>query len=373
MKLQVLQENFAKSINIASRFTSVRAQLPVLSNIHLQAKSNKLYLSATNLENSVSLSVGAKVDKEGEITIPARVINEIVSTLNPGTLTIVVEKDVVKLSSDGFKTSISGMNASDFPSVPKKIGKDAVLFNSTDFLTSLNKVIYSTSSDETRPLLTGVLFKIEPKKVSLVATDGFRLSSSSFPIEIKEGLEDIILPKGVLSELVRLGNDEEEIAYSFKKGDSQVVFRVGSIVLSSRVLEGEYPDYKKIIPKELGISVNLDKKELHQAIKLASVFAKDSANVVKMGVKKSGLEIFSESQYSGSQTSKVEAKVEGNKLSSKSDFVIAFNYRFIDDFLSIVQGDDIELSFNEPNTPGLFKDLSEKKYLHLIMPVKLQS
>jgi DNA polymerase-3 subunit beta len=145
------------------------------------------------------------------------------------------------------------------------------------------------------------------------------------------------------------------------------------MVLSSRVLEGEYPDYKKIIPGESGINISVDKKELHQAIKLASVFARDSANVVKMSVRKDELEISSESQYSGSQTTKVEAKIQGDKLSSKSDFVIAFNYRFIDDFLSIIQGDDIELSFNEPNTPGVFKDLSDKKYLHLIMPVKLQS
>ena len=373
MKLQVLQENFSKGVNIANRFTSVRAQLPVLSNIHLSAKNNKLYLSATNLENSVSLSVGAKVDKEGEITIPARVLNDIVSTLNPGALDIVVEKDIVKLSSDSFKTSISGMNASDFPAVPKKIGKDAVVFNTKDFIDSLNKVIFSASNDETRPLLTGVLFKIEPKKVTLVATDGFRLSSSGFKMDISEGLEDIILPKGVLSELVRLGSDEEEMTYSYKKGDSQVIFRVGNIVLSSRVLEGEYPDYKKIIPKESGMVIGLDKGDLHQAVKLASVFAKDSANVIKMKIQKNKLEISSESQYSGSQTSRVEANIEGEKIPQKGEFVIAFNYRFIDDFLGTVEGDDIELSFNEPNTPGVFKDLKRKKYLHLIMPVKLQS
>ena len=373
MKLQVLQENFNKGINITSRFTSIRAQLPVLSNIMLSAKSNKLYLSATNLENSVSLSIGAKVEKEGEITVPAKVINEIVSTLNPGSLNIEVDKDIVKLSADGFNTSISGMNSSDFPAVPKKIGKDAVSLKTSDFVKSLNKVLFSTSSDETRPLLTGVLVMLASKKVSMVATDGFRLSKSNFSADIGKDFEDVILPKGILGELVKLGSSEEEMSYSFKKGDSQVVFRLGSVVLSSRVLEGDYPDFKKIIPKESKINVNLDKTEFHQAIKLASVFARDSANVVKMEINSKGLSISSESQYSGSQVSKIDTKIEGNSVLAKDKFEIAFNYRFIDDFLNVVEGDDVEILLNLPNSPGVFKDPMDKKYLHLIMPVKLQS
>jgi len=369
MKLRVLQENLAKSLSIASRFTSVKAQLPVLGNILLSAKKTKLVISSTNLETSVSISIGAQIKEEGDLTISSRVITDVVTNLSSGTLDLESEKEHLKIKTQNFSSKISGMNASDFPSVPQVINKSESLFlPKNEFVEALSRVIFSASVDETRPTLTGVLFLFQKGLLSLVATDGFRLSQKMLPLKEIAKSQKVIIPKGVLSELSRLGDNEEELLFQLKEKDNQVLFGFPDVVLSSRVLEGEYPDFEKIIPKSSAIKLRVDKEELLRAIKLSSVFARDSANIVKLSLGPDAVKLSAESSQSGSQETLVDAKIEGGT----KDFEIAFNYKFLEDVLRALKGEEVLMGFSNSASPGVFLDPKDSDYLHLIMPVKIQ-
>ncbi len=204
MKLQVLQENLAHVISIASRFTSNKAQLPVLGNIHLKATKNKLVINATNLEISISLSLGAQIKTEGEITVPARTFSDIVSNLAKKPVNLEVDKEVLKVTSENFSSTIAAMNAGDFPKIPTNLGKNTINLPREEFVEALNKILFSVSVDESRPAITGALFIFKPDGLKIVATDGFRLSQKK--LALKGLTEDfrIIIPRTILAELSRL-------------------------------------------------------------------------------------------------------------------------------------------------------------------------
>lgn len=366
MKFKVLQEALSKALVNASRFTSTRAQLPILANIKLETKKTKLLISATNLETSIVVSIGAQVNKEGELTIPAKVISELVANLSSETIDLEAEKEQLKIESQGFSSVVSGMNTSDFPKIPASLPKNSLVFTKDDFLKSLSCVSFAVSIDETRPILTGVLFIFQKDSLVLVATDGFRLSQKKMLIKGAVKGEQIVLPRAILTEISRLSNEDDVVNFNYSKEENQVIFGVGDSILSSRVLEGEFPDYQKIIPKSSTLKIFIDKEEFLQAIKLASVFARDSANIAKIRVGKESVEIVAESQTSGSQKTKIDAKVEGE------GFEIAFNYRFLEEFLHAVSGEEIKIELSDPNSPGVFTDTKDPDFLHLIMPVKIQ-
>lgn len=374
MKLQILQENLSKALTVASRFSSTKAQLPILGNILLSVQKTKVLVSSTNLEVSVAIAVGAKVEEEGEISIPSKTISEVVINLPKETINLSAEKEQLKISASNFSSTVLGMNASDFPKIPSSVGREkAIAISKKDLVTALSQVVFATSVDETRPVLTGVLFIWNKDNLSLVATDGFRLSQKKIKVETPAEFPRIILPKMILSEIARSGEDDGEILLDLKDKDKQIVFGVGDITLSSRLLEGEYPDFEKIIPKKSGVNVLVDKEEFLRTVKLASVFARDSANIIKIKVLKDSLKVTAESGSSGSQETKIDAKVETTDPSLASGFEIAFNYRFLEDFLHSVSGEEVKMEFSGENGPGVFTDTHDSSYLHLIMPVKVQS
>lgn len=373
MKLQILQENFAKAVSTASRFASTRAQLPVLGNILLTAQKTKLLVCSTNLEVSVAIAVGAKVEEEGEISIPARVINETIVNLPRETVSLSSEKEQLKISVPNFSSTILGMNAADFPKIPGSVSKEKVVqVPKKELLQALSQVVFATSIDETRPVLTGVLFIWEKDGLTLVATDGFRLSQKKIKLSGASSLPKIILPKLILSELSRSQEYEGEILLDLKEKEKQAVFGIGDTILASRLLEGEYPDFEKIIPKKSGCEILVDKEEILRAVKLASIFARDAANIVKIKVLKESLKITAESSSAGSQETKVDAKVEIKSADISEGFEIAFNYRFLEEFLHSVTGGEVKMEFSGVNAPGIFTDTSDNLYLHLIMPVRVQ-
>jgi DNA polymerase-3 subunit beta len=373
MKVTVSRKSLSEGLTIASRFATSRAQLPILGNILFEAVNNKLNISATNLEMSVSLSIASKIEKEGKITVPAKVIYELVSNLNSESVSIDVEKEQIFIKSENFSSRVSGINASDFPFIPNVLGKNAMNLDPVKVTSSIAKVIYSVSSDETRPTLTGILLIFIKDNLSYVATDGFRLSKKDVPFKNTNPELKIILPKGVLVELERLTSDEK-VLFEYKKDDEQVVFKIGEIVLSSRIIEGEFPDFEKIIPRDSKLNLEVDKNDLMQGIKLASVFARDASNVVRFLISEKLFTITAESSQVGSQENNIDAKI---KCSDKQifgdgkEFIIAFNYKFIEDFLNSVDGNDLEILLNDANSPGVFRDLEDKDFLHLIMPVRI--
>jgi DNA polymerase III subunit beta len=364
MNVQVLQENFVKALTVAVRFSSSKAQLPILSNLHLLAKANKLIISATNLETSICLPLGAKVTKEGEIAVPAKTLYDLISNLNPGQLELVAEKEQLKISSANFSSQVLGVNATDFPDVPKKIAKADFSIEGSVINEALEKTLFAVSTDETRPILTGVLFVFEKSGLLMVGTDGFRLSYKKTDFKIGGEVKQFVLPRNILLEVSKVSETDEPIAVQFDETNNQVLFGTGGGVLSSRILEGKFPNYESIIPKSSAILVNVNREDFLKAIKLGAVFARDSANALKLTLEKGFVKVSAESSKSGTQEGRVEAKVEGGTLE------IVYNYRFLEEFLQSVEGESVEIAFNDNASPGVFKDPQDPSYFHLIMPVK---
>lgn len=369
MKTKILQENFNKALNLASHFVSSRAQLPILSNIVIRAEKNKLKLLATNLEISISTSIGAKTDEEGEIAIPAKTISDLVANLPKGQMSLSSQAEQLKIESENFDTTLVGMNASDFPSIPQEITEPEVIISRVDFVKALGQVLFATSTDETRPIITGALFIFDKQKFSIVGTDGFRLSKKDLDIKQTIDNKKIILPRNSLTELIRVAGESEEIAIKTLPNENQVVFSTGSgsfeSIVSSRIIEGEFPPYEKIIPTSSRVSINCDRLELLRAIKASIVIARDSAYVGKLKVEDNRLTISTESSHSGSQKTSIDAKVEGGEVE------ILYNLHFMEEFLNNSSGNDVLVKLTDSTSPGAFHDATDLNFLHLIMPVKL--
>ncbi len=373
MRVQVLQENLEKAIGITTRFASAKAQLPILGNVLISTRKSKIYISSTNLEISASVKIGAKIEEDGEISIPAKIISELVPNLPKETIGLQSEKEQLKISTNGFTSTILGMDSTDFPKIPNALNeKNTISFSKKLLSESLGKVVFSTSTDETRPILTGVLFILKDNSLSLVATDGFRLSRKNVLLKDFKGEEkSVVIPKGILGEIIRGVFETDDILFDLEESEKQVLFELEDTVLTSRLLEGEYPDFEKIIPKESNIKVFLDKEEFLRAVKLASIFAKEAANVVKLKILKDSIKVSAESGQAGSQETKVDAKVESGISNFESGFEIAFNFRYLEDFIHSVTGEELSMEFVSSTSAGVFKDTSDENYLHLIMPVKM--
>lgn len=367
MKIVVLQENLKNAVSLTSHFTSPKAQLPILGNILLRADKTKLTLSSTNLEISINTSIGAKVEQEGEITVSGKTLNDVISNLSAGQISIESEMENIKIISGKFKSNILGSNSADFPTLPEKVGNNAISLKTDELLTSLSKVLFAVSTDETRPILTGVLFAFNNKSLKLVATDGFRLSEVKLKSEVVIDDIKIIVPRAVLYELTKIGESSDEVQLSYEKESNQIIFTIGDTTLSSRVIEGEFPDYEKIIPTSSLSSISIDKSELEKSIKLASVFARDSGKIVKLIINNEELIIKAESSASGNQEMSLEIRPEEP---INTEINIMFNYSFLEDVLKVVTDDEVKIIFAPDNKASKFIDSKSSNFLHIIMPIK---
>lgn len=366
MKVQVLQKDLQKSTNLASRFISTRSQLPILNNFLILAEKTKLKVIATNLEMSIACAIGAKVDEEGKTTIPAKTFTEIVSGINPGEITLNENNEKLKITSENFTANISSTVANDYPSVPQTM-KNKISLESKKFSKALSKTLFAVATDESRPVLTGVLILSDENKISVIASDGFRLSQTFFQVTKKvEKNFSVIIPRAPLIEISKELQTGENLSFEVVEKDNQVLFELGDIVVASRIIEGSFPDFEKIIPKTLTIFVDISKEDLNRGVKLASVFTKGESGIVKFTVKPDFLEISSEGANIGNQKSEIEAKVSGGELE------IFFNFKFIQDFLNTVEGESVQIALTDGTSPAIFKDPKDEDFLHLIMPAKVQ-
>jgi DNA polymerase-3 subunit beta len=369
MKFTVLQENLKNSVSLTSHFVSSKAQLPILGNILIKADKTKLTLSATNLETSIETSIAAKVEEEGDITINGKTFNDVVSNLESGSINIESFQEQIKITSGKFKSNLLGSNSSDFPSLPSLNKSNTISLKTKEFIEALSKVLFAVSFDETRPILTGVLFWFKEKKLHLVATDGFRLSEIKLKNDIETEDLKIIIPKAILYELTKISGSFEEILLSYDKESNQIVFGLGETILSSRVIEGEFPDYEKIIPSASMSIVNVDKNELEKSLKLASVFARDSGKIIKIKIENNELKLTAESSSSGNQETTLEIRNEDKENESK-EINIMFNYSFIEDVLKVIADDEVKIIFAPDNKASKFLDPKTSNFLHIIMPIK---
>lgn len=370
MKLSCTQENLNKGLNIVSRIVSPRGTLPVLNNILLKTDEGRLKLSATDLEIGINTWIGAKVDKEGSITIPSRLITDYINTNDDKKIDLELKDTTLSLESEKYKANIKGIESSEFPLIPEIKKENITIIKSKDLRKAINQVSFTCALDETRPVLTGVLLKIKEDQLKLVATDSYRLAEKTINLEKRVSSEiNVIVPQRAMNELARiLGEKEEKV--EFKIGENQILFSFGETQLVSRLIEGSFPDYEQIIPKKLETKIILSVNEFANVIKMASYFARETANNIKLKIPKGGknkkIEVLAVSPQIGDNLSSLEAQIEGKEIE------IAFNAKFILDVLNVSDEDQIILETIDKLSPGIIKPLKNKNYFYIIMPLRVE-
>ena len=365
MKLTINQEKLAKALNIVSRVASTRTELPVLNNVLFRTDGSSLILSATNLEIAVIEKIAAKITKPGSITIPAKLLTEFINNLPAGLVTIEEKNNHLHISSGNYKSTINGMNSEDFPELPILDSKSAVIFkvNVDDFKQAVSQTIITASNDNTRPALTGVYFNTYKNSLYLAATDGYRLSEKKFINKVSSEIFAIV-PTQSLQEVLRSINDEhEELEILFN--ENQVKFVLGEIEITSKLIDGSFPDYRQLIPKTTDISLELAKDELVRNTKLAGLFTYSSGGSIVLEAKKADgvLSVQSVASELGENNSDIEVTVN-------ADGKIILNSRFLIDGLNCLTDKQINFGFSGKLNPCVLRNQSSNDYVHIIMPLK---
>jgi DNA polymerase-3 subunit beta len=363
MKLQVTQENLARALNSVARVANTRGTLPILANVLLKTVNNRLSIAATNLDIAITHFIGSKVSDEGAITVPARLTQDFVSSLPSGVIDLKLEDNKLHVSSGKYQSVINGVTAEDFPVMPAIEGGKNWSIPSKTLKKALQQVIIAASNDEARPVLTGVYLHTFEGKLYAVATDSYRLAEKEL-MPIKE-MVDLLVPATAMTDLLRIVSDfdgDVEVTHD----EQQVLFRVGDVELVTRLIEGKYPDYRKLIPAEFGVTANLPHSELLNITKVSSLFARESAGSITINVdeKDQQVSIHSIASQLGENTAAATAKVTG-------DGSITLNSRYLLDALHVLDGEDITFSFNGKLEPSLLKETGKNTtYVHIIMPLK---
>jgi DNA polymerase-3 subunit beta len=363
MKIQVTQENLNKAISAVARVAvSARNPLPILNNILLRTDNNRITISATNLEIAITEHIGAKVTHEGAITLPAKLLQEFISSLPSGTIDIETKEHKCTISSGNYNSVINGMLADEFPVVPKIEKGIDLKINSKELKKALQQVIIAASSDDTRPVLTGVYMHVHEGGLYFVATDSYRLAEKRV-MDCEEQVS-IIVPSSALSDLLRIiGDQDEEMTIS--TDNQQVVFKINESELVSRLIDGNYPDYRKLIPSSFQNVANLPKDEFVNVTKVSSLFARESAGSITLKVDEVAkqLTIKSVASQLGENTSSVDGDVTG-------DGDVTVNSRYLLDALNVMGVKKLAFSFNGKIEPCILKSDELTDYLHVIMPLK---
>lgn len=365
MKFTVLQQDFLPPLQAVARSVGVRSTLPVLDNVLLSIEGKKLKIAATNLEIGVIKYINVEVESEGEITMPAKTLVELVSGLGQNKLTLESTGEVIGLQSGKLKASINGIAASEFPAIPLSSDK-GVSFPKEAFLTS-SQILFASAVDEGRPVLTGILMDVSDGRLDFVATDGFRLAHRRLDLPKVETQFRSLIPRRTFEEVLRIISEEdvEEINISTSKNQNQAVFTLGSSVVSSRLIEGQFPAWGKIIPQKIVARALVEKDELLKAVKLAAIFAKNEANIVVLTTRKDLLKLESHAKEVGSQENEIEGEVDGEQLQ------IAFNTKFILDAISNSPSSQVMIEFSGPLSAALIKSIGVEGLEYIVMPVRL--
>jgi DNA polymerase-3 subunit beta len=376
MKAHVKQQQLAHSVSMVSRAVSPRSTLPVLANILVKTDDGRLRLSATNLELGITSWIGARIEGEGAITVPARIFTDLISNLPSENVTLTLDNSTqtLNVSCGTSETNIKGIDAEEFPPIPEPNLNDGVPLNVTNFKEMVQQVAFSASTDEARPVLTGVLLKLEDEKITMAATDGFRISIREDAISnpISQPIEAII-PARALVELARIiGGGEETLIMTFPPDRGQVIFHMDNLELASQLIEGSFPDYRAIIPQNFKTHTLLSTNGLLKACKQAEIIAREGTNVARLNIipetdeaSPGTLEISAHSEQTGSSEVMVDAAVDGVPL------LVAFNVRFLREVLEVVQSDNVWLETNAANTPGLIHPQGDEHFKHIIMPMHI--
>jgi len=360
MKLQVTQENLARALNSVARIANSRNTLPILSNVLLKTQNNRLSISATNLDIAITHYIGSKIEKNGAITVPARLMQDFISNLPDSVLNLELNDNKLSIITDKYQSAINGIAAEDFPVMPAIKGDTLWKVDAKEFKKTLQQVVFAASGDDARPVLTGVYFHTAGGQVTVAATDSYRLAERKLG-KSKDSV-NFLVPASAAADLLRIISDtDKEVAVTHD--DQQVLFQVGDVTLVARLIEGNYPDYRKLIPSKFTTTATLKKADFMNIAKISSLFARESAGSITIKVEDKKVSINAIASQLGENTATADADVTGGGE-------VTLNSRYLIDALNAFGSEEVDFCFNGKLEPCIVKSSQDPSYLHLIMPLR---
>jgi len=374
MKLSCIQSNLRKGLGTVSRAVANRSTIPETQNVLISTDGGRLKLTATNLEIAITTWIGAQIEEEGSVTIPARTLSDFINSLPDKKVEIeTVPNPVgVKIHCANFDAQMNGIDPETYPPIPNISDGPKISISSADFKSSLSRVRFAVASDESRPALTGVKVDVKGNQFTLASADGFRLAieTGSCESSVEEDVS-VIVPGRTMNEIFSLiGTESGMVDLTVTEQKSQALFKFGDVEVVTQLIQGNFPDYERLIPSEKGTVCKVNREDILQATNAASVFARDGSGIIRMVSDASdeggSIRIMSQAEELGSNESKVNATIEGEETR------IAFNSKFLNEILSVLDGEEIEIETISPSSPGVFRSDSNSGYLHIIMPMFVQ-
>jgi len=376
MRLTCLQENLSRGLGVVGRAVATRTTLPITNNVLLATDQSRLKLAATNLEMAISCWIGAKVEEEGAITVPARLLTEFISSLPSEKIELELSPltKTLELRCARFEARISGVDAQDFPPIPRVEQGVTTGVEIEALQRGITQVVFAAATEESRPVLTGIDADFDGELLTLAAADGFRLAvhklSLATPVSQKT---KVIIPARTLAELNRLMSDQEEaIEIMVDANKSQALFRLKNIELVTQLVQGTFPNYAQLIPQSYGTRAVVDVAAFSRANKTASIFARDGSGIVRLVVVPGGeltpgkMTVSARSEEVGDDVGEIDAIVEGEEAK------IAFNGKYLADVLGVLRESEVALEITSSSSPGVIRPVGVDNYVHVVMPMFVQ-
>lgn len=376
MKISCLQENLAKGLSVVGRAVGTRSTLPQASHVLLASDEGRLKLVATNLEIAITCWIGAQVEEEGAVTIPARLLTDFVTSLPNERIdmSLPARAKQLNLTCARNEASVSGMDAADFPPVPPVADGFRLKLDAKALRAAIEHVEFAAAADDTRPVLTGIHTLLEDSELTLAAADGFRLAVYKLALgqEVPEKVE-VIIPARAMRELMRLLSEEEEpLELAFNAARSQVLFRMKSVEMVATLIQGTFPNYSQLIPGSYASRALIDMRQFLQETRIAAIFARDGSGIVRIqlqpgeDVAPGKLIISARAEEIGEHRGEMDVKIEGE--ASK----IAFNSKYLQDVLQVLDCSQVALETSTPSSPGVLRPVGVENYVHVVMPMFVQ-
>ncbi len=362
MKITVNQKNLKKALSLVEKVVSKNNSLPILNNILLKTENGRLKVSATNLEIGINYIVGAKIEEVGQIAVPARIISDFIGNITDDKVLLTNKNNILNINSEKYKTQILGFDAKDFPIIPKIKSKPMAVIPVKLLRNSLITVLDSVAVSETRPELAGVLIDFNNDKIIFAATDSFRLTEKSVDFKNIQK-QSFIIPRNTAVELIRIAG-ELEGDLSFNTSDNQISFSNDDFEMVSRVVEGNYPDYKKVIPEKFISRVLVKKDELDKTIRIAGLFSSNISDI-KINCSEGKMTILAKNSDKGEIETLVESSLKNQP------FEVSLNFHYLLDGLKILDTEKVVIEFTGQGSPLVIRPNDDKKDLvYLIMPLR---
>lgn len=363
MKLVCTKDNLKKGLFAVSRVVGSGNPLAVLNNILLKTDQGRLKLSSTNLEIGVNTWIGGKIEEEGALTVPARLINEYITNLPTDKVLISAKDTTLSLESENYHTNIKGLSSEDFPLIPQVLDEAYAKIDGEELKKALAETAWAASPQETQPEISGIFMAFEDNKLRIAATDRYRLAERIVTLnEPVASSREVIIPARTIGELYKILGGKAVVEVFFS--ESQVLFKFDETEIISRLIDGTYPDYRQIIPKNFKTEAVLDKYDLTHALKAASLFAPESNNI-QIQMDKDQITVAASSAQAGENVTRVAAKVEGEKANA------VFNFRYLLDCLNSLPESKIVFKMISDSQPAQIMPEGRDNYLYIVMPIKL--